>query len=715
MEWFQDETERDNYIGGDPDSKISDYAGKDISSLLIREFIQNSLDNRVNRGNSEIDKHPAIINIYFKESKEAMKRYLRTCKGDLIEHMAGQYYSDGGEASDRQWKRIISNMVKYINHVKGKKTRLKMKDRKQRNMKAFDILCENPNVFLVLEDYNTTGLTGRITNYKKKPESEGGYKEYEKGGGFKSYIFNEVGLSEKRKRSGGSFGYGRTSVLYASSIESKLVYTRRKYETDSEVISGVSSTQARIYKGRTYRYRSSLVEVEDSTIGNPKLKGVTNPFDISELKKDFSLRNVQKDVRSVDVQKHSGTSIIIPFPLPDLNEDNMHIDIILNYGVYISKKQLVVILHSKDSKKQLRVYDHDTLLGHMKTIIQRFKSKKEVKKKERKKVEMIECLSILIPHMISARPEDCYKLNAVGDTDVITAFKNLRRENPEKFEEIKRKYKEYQYLQIKICKEIEYTSKEVKEGNFVMYIKRIENHDQSGYSLLMRGFTLYLNASREKENYVCLTIAENDGEQDNPYEQLLKSREPADHTKIMLRKAKNGAFSDDMDSEVVKIQRYLSHFIDANEICAFFEEEIRPSVKYIESDHFRVSFGIDFQPASQYSDGFETTQDPSDPAKLEVRATPEFIEKFREQNVRITVYYKKEGETFKITPQKKRPYPRLEILASESQNIAVRSNGTGKNDENTSLVHLKSPQFLIVLKITPSRTKYVVEYKLGKL
>ena len=460
----------------------------DISSVLIREFIQNALDNL------HPNEEKVIVNIEFVQHVN-----LELYFGDLKKHLGMQLYNT---AKDTQMKDVLWNYAStQISKYQGKG-----QIPKARTSRIYDQLFRSTSDCMILEDYHTTGLTGKVSR-KYDPSAS---KSDEK---FERYIFNHGGSTE-RKKSGGSHGSGRKSALYASCIHSKIIYTRRE-ESPNEVVIGLSETPPRqktiLGKNQeAYLQRSYFLENDE---------GITNKEKIEKLKDIFKLRSLNSEYVNGGIK--TGLSAIIPFPDKRLTDEKLKLDILLSYSYSILFGDIVIVQHSRASSEKWE-YTNSNILEYMKEIEECKGENEDIKRQKRRIIALHEILENLLELQ---RPDIQIDLRK-EEFSVNKKFSERVEDNKDMYRRIKRKYFGYKHVYVHVKKKMVY-EKERKEntGTFEIYLKRTRNR---GYSFFMRNFTMLVDETEETNGFISLTIAKTG----TPYEELLKACEPADHKKL---------------------------------------------------------------------------------------------------------------------------------------------------------------------------------------
>ena len=632
-----------------PDNILQESARSDMSSLVVREFIQNALDNT--REESEGANSPVVVNIYFTNEKDSVNEYF----GDLKEHMAMPLYRKnrrkGEDAEDRQWKDLHVRIYKYLNREKKiVKKRKKYRKEPSRFLDPIKDMFDLSQRCMVLEDYNTTGLTGEISDNPNAGEDDITDK-------FEMFVYND-GVTGSKESFGGSHGSGRKSVLYASCIQSILVYTKRANEIPHEVVSGISFTQARQNNsGKKYKSDSRFVHF-DPEDEQKIIEGHKDPEIIKDVKEKFGLRRVEEKIKDIATTKEkgdAGLSVIIPFPDDGLNDKNIKIDILVNYALSIYSGKLVVVQQSRKGDKELLRYHKGNIKEMMKKTIDKTSSSRG---SEAKKIRIIKCLYELLDkaeqdRVVSSKPDIVLNLEENFTDRVRDAFRD-KVEKEDRLEEMKEKYDNFEVIHIHVKKKFVYDleDKEDEIGHYKLFLKKVEGE---GYSLLMRGFTIHLGEERNKkrDKYVSLTIAhpEEKGEA-NPYAAFLRECETADHRKIRESRAKS--------TDVKSYRDYLRGFKKAHEICEYLDKINRRSKGDITYDKTFILPKQEVNGRNRSKDGFIISSEgnmftivASDHLKEEGIGNGEEVE--------VYAYYGKEVASGNMSQLKQKFFPKFQI------------------------------------------------------
>ncbi|KQC06652.1 MAG: hypothetical protein APR54_01530 [Candidatus Cloacimonas sp. SDB] len=171
--------------------------------------------------------------------------------------------------------------------------------------------------FLVIEDFGTKGLDGPITRT-------------EVSGGQKSNYYNlwwREGISQKEKSDAGRWGLGKTVFFVCSELRSFWGLTIRQ-DDSRELLLGKALLKSHRHKGTQYDYYGYYCIGENQPIEDSS--------DIKKFKQQFNIsRNGDK-----------GLSIVIPFPISDITQQDIVRAVIQHYFYSIISGLLTVEVKS---------------------------------------------------------------------------------------------------------------------------------------------------------------------------------------------------------------------------------------------------------------------------------------------------------------------------------------------------------------------------------
>lgn len=250
------------------------------AQALVRESIQNSLDAEVSR------EQPVRISFSFsKITKDKLEEYFKGEDHDLEKHLKSCGISLTSKAHD----------------------------------------C------LVIEDFNTEGLTGPINNMS--------YDEDDNpvSGNFIGFWWSE-GLSDKRKGSGGSHGVGKITLSTSSNINTFFAHTIRQ-EDPKGLLIGYSQLKYHSFDRRQFKgYARYGMKAENEQIWPYDEK--ENQKIIEKARNDFNLKR----------SNETGLSVIIPSIDDEINFNAVIESVIKEFYVPLMRGQLQVEVYDLEEE-----------------------------------------------------------------------------------------------------------------------------------------------------------------------------------------------------------------------------------------------------------------------------------------------------------------------------------------------------------------------------
>lgn len=274
------------------DSKLDRFFdGQTKSQSLVRESIQNSLDAQID------DSKPVKLVFRFGEIDfDRLKNYMNGSNDSLVSHL-----------------KACGKTVK-----------------------------EGKTKYLVIEDFNTEGLTGPIDNMEFDDEGN------PVSGNFIGFWWSE-GLSDKRRGSGGSHGVGKIKLSTSSNLNCFLALTNRADDKKGLVIGYCQlkyhSFDKKQYKG--YARYGKLIEnnrIFPYDSNEPEDEKIINQF-----KFDFDLKR----------NRESGLSVVIPEVYDEINIENVIRSLLLEFYLPLMTGALIVEVH--DNTKSV-IIDKNSLM-----------------------------------------------------------------------------------------------------------------------------------------------------------------------------------------------------------------------------------------------------------------------------------------------------------------------------------------------------------------
>ena len=554
------------------ENTISESTRKNAVQLVVREFVQNSIDNRVE------GKIP-VVRIRLASSSK-----LRSYFGELIDHIGADIFSEEGEENqyttqDMQWEKMSEDINSYFKKVLGDDDTVSF----FRSRDILKQLFSSGMDFLLLEDYNCVGLTGPIHNKPKKLSSkEKSIKEdsddkYR----YRKYVF-EQGYTSSGKGSGGSHGWGRYSMLYSSCIQSVLLYSKRDKatHTDEEVLTGISLTQPRVYNEDPYAPRSYLAKMLDEQYSFKN--GYTRREFIESAKTDFKLRSLAgKEFRDSSKKptdyklNDTGLSVVIPFPLAEFSFPRLVYEVVLNYLLTILEDKLEVVLEIQ-GKKEPTVLNKENIISVTREVLR--ETKNHGTQEEYNKLEgMYQLATLIEERKLNGKMSPDFEINVDDCGGLVDYFS--KPVNKEKLEKLKGFYFSDQFVLIQCERSI---PEESDFGYFLLYLKRTE---KESYSYLMRHFNILFKRSKRYGRYVTLVklpyAIPGEGDKPNPYAELVRRRETGDHQDYKKKRLGSGGTS------IKGIMKLLDLVGEAYKLCSYLERLDRKAVE-MSGPQFRI-------------------------------------------------------------------------------------------------------------------------------
>lgn len=249
----------------------------DIAESLVRESIQNSLDARFNSG------APVQIRIHLGRHSQ---------NAELSSHFRG--FEEHLRASTR------------AGHV---------------NPDALSGDCH----YVVIEDFNTTGLTGDISAAYSTPDIPNNWYHF----------VRAEGISGKSQGNLGRWGVGKYVFPKSSDINAFFALTRRSGEPDTKLI-GQAVLENHELAGVSYEPDGWFAETDS--------RGFQLPISDTSVTEEFS--------RFWNVARTSepGLSVVVPFISPKFTKDQFVLAVTKAYYAAILAGDLSVVVSDQDSK-----------------------------------------------------------------------------------------------------------------------------------------------------------------------------------------------------------------------------------------------------------------------------------------------------------------------------------------------------------------------------
>lgn len=365
---------------------------------------------------------------------------------------------------------------KFLNKLNYHVTNKKVKKRLVEIPENFDF-----NRFLVIEDFNTSGLTGEYKNFDKMEKEEGN---------FYSFMWI-VGESGKGGTKGGRRGLGRNVFAFASYFRSFFVLTKR-YDDKKKFLMGFSNLGSHEDESGKKLYPFGHF----GTFSNPESKDLIQPVEDEVYIETFS------KLFKLDRGDKSGLSIISPF-IHQLDQENIEKRIIEDSYIPILLERIIVKVENK-------TFDKNTILNHLsKDDLSFWEFIKNTKKEEM-------CFSVN------------FSITGIRD-------KKLGEEsfNKEEFKKIRKMYDENKILIFKIPVKLFHKDKKEINTFFKVSIKKREKASLQGRFVIIRNvMSLFSSAKRNltdgdpQDNYIFIDFDEPE------ISEFIGDAEDANHTYI---------------------------------------------------------------------------------------------------------------------------------------------------------------------------------------
>lgn len=193
-------------------------------------------------------------------------------------------------------------------------------------------LFEAPCEFLVIEDFNTTGLLGDEAAGMHGTEANNFY-----------HFFRTSGRTDKKAGTGkaGSWGVGKFVYIMSSKIRTMFGYTVRKHEDVDRQQLLLGQTALKFHTIDSHMF----VNYGYFGIHNAPEKAVTMPYN-----KNPQIESFARDWQLERSKGQSGLSVVVPYCY-EINPENLLFSIIKEYGGRILNDRLVVDLDFPGKEK----------------------------------------------------------------------------------------------------------------------------------------------------------------------------------------------------------------------------------------------------------------------------------------------------------------------------------------------------------------------------
>jgi hypothetical protein len=274
-------------------------SNRSTEESLVREAIQNSLDAHANSESLESKSQPARVRIYYSGKTKALKKSLYS-----------KYLAEAKE------------------HYLAEDCKIGM-------------IPDGDCPYVVIEDFNTTGLTGHIdwdyTNSKRKPP-------------YYRFLWSE-NQSEKGEGTRGRWGIGKVVFPIASKLRSFFAYSIREFDKPREILCGKALLSYHTVNNTRYT-ADGWWGVKDSGEARPE----TSADEIADFKKAFNISRTTE----------SGLSVVVPY-VKEIDWLEIQRVLVENYMVSFIKGDLNVELENGDGEKVIFDSEH---LAEIETFLQ---------------------------------------------------------------------------------------------------------------------------------------------------------------------------------------------------------------------------------------------------------------------------------------------------------------------------------------------------------
>ncbi|MDI6732677.1 MAG: hypothetical protein QME51_02150 [Planctomycetota bacterium] len=299
--------------------------------------------------------------------------------------------------------------------------------------------------FLLIEDFGTTGLDGKICREKPGEEIKSNYYSF----------WWQEGISEKDRVSAGRWGLGKTVFPMCSGLRAFWGFTIRN-DDNRELLLGKSLLRCHLYDGRRYNYYGYFAG-----------KGF-EPIETENIINDF--RNYFKITR----EREPGLSIIIPDIIPEINTDAITRAVIMNYFYPVISGKLIVEVNYNNEENCCVELNKNTLLKYASE--QDWTDTKWEKRNVKSLMDFIE--------NIATFPEERI-FNLKGMPEQQESFgkdKNLG--------DIRKRYADNELLAFRIPVRISPAGRESVKSHFDVYVQKDESLDKADEFYIRSGITI---------------------------------------------------------------------------------------------------------------------------------------------------------------------------------------------------------------------------------
>ena len=191
---------------------------------------------------------------------------------------------------------------------------------------------ENGMPYLLIEDFNTTGLQGDAFLMHPKEDDEGNYIDGSEENTV-IWFLRAIDVSSPTKGRGGSHGMGKLAFPASSKVSTMFVVTSRDDSDAPRFLSGMTLLENRTRWDVPYGPEMYYCErCPDEMTNQHSWIPITDDSEIDEF---CSALGIDRPLNK------KGTSVMIPFPDDSLTPETIEMSLIANYAVPISQGKVV--------------------------------------------------------------------------------------------------------------------------------------------------------------------------------------------------------------------------------------------------------------------------------------------------------------------------------------------------------------------------------------
>jgi hypothetical protein len=272
-----------------------------LTSALVRETIQNSLDAHIDNKNPN-------------SSFTVQIRFFLSGQKNAIHPVKAEMYFNG-----------------LIPHLKARNNGLQ-------ESKFPDLL--KPMPFLLIEDYNTFGLEGDPLEHEDPPDNSDQKHNF-------FWFWRNVGRSMKSQDARGRWGLGKAVYPKSSNINTYFGLTVRKSDEATllmgECILKIHKIDDENVNSYPYGYFGEFKDKESKDFVSP----LDDKKNVNQFISDFRLNRIEKGFYLM------GLSLVIPFPNEEITRSELIKATVLQYFYPVIQDQLIVSVEDEDTKEPI--------------------------------------------------------------------------------------------------------------------------------------------------------------------------------------------------------------------------------------------------------------------------------------------------------------------------------------------------------------------------